>query len=132
MTINTPARRLPSVAFVITLITGAVFTWMGLRESAGGFLRWPIDITEAVGGLLEAVTFGVSFLVTAWFLWVRPRIGGYLLINLGLALGIWIAAGWAISSWLIPSLLVGLPVMLGVLTLRRENLLDSFRSEKNN
>ncbi|HDS29763.1 MAG TPA: hypothetical protein ENN67_01840 [Firmicutes bacterium] len=113
MTTHIRKRRLPSAAFVITLLTGIFFTWFGLAESISGFLAKPKDMSFLIGGLLEAATFVLSFLIIAWLLWVKPFIGGVMLTCIGIGMGIWMLLGWNLHDWIIPTILVGLPIVLG-------------------
>jgi len=120
----TRRRRLPSVAFIVTLLTGLFFLAFGIAESVSGFAQRPISMPEAVGGLMEAARFGLSFLVIAWLLWVRPMIGGVILVALGIGFAIWMYIGWNLNNldWYIATLLVGLPIVLGAFTTIRELL----------
>jgi hypothetical protein len=115
-------RRLPSIAFVVTLLTGLFWTWFGVAESMGGFFKKPFDPSFAVGGLMEAATFGLSFLFVAWLLWVRPKIGAIILTVIGLGFGAWIILDFSHRDWIVVSLLAGLPIILGVFTFVRETI----------
>lgn len=123
---ETTGKRIPSLAFIVTVLTGSFFTIFSVLESIGGFLKRPMDLTEGVGGLMQIAVFGVPFLVTAWLLWVRPKIGSIILMLAGFAFAVWMYLDWArpeqLSDWMIPSLLVMLPIILGVYTLIRESL----------
>jgi len=112
-------RRLPSVAFVVTLLIGLALTLFSVLESIGGFLARPIDTSAAFGGIMQIVTFGLPFFVIAWILWVRPRLGGLLLILVGVGFAVWMYFGWnnPLRDWGIPLLLVGVPIVLGLITL---------------
>ncbi len=129
-------RRIPSAAFLVTLVTGLFFTWFGLMESISGFFQKEIKWDMAIGGLMEALVFGASFLVVAWLLWIRPKIGSIILICLGSGMGIWMYFDWNIPNnpggWIIPGIIVGLPIILGIFTLTREMTTHSAAPSPNN
>ena len=114
-------RRLPSVAFVVTLLIGLALKLFSVVESIGGFLARPVDTSAAFGGIMQIVTFGLPFFVVAWILWVRPRLGALILILVGVVFGAWMYFGWSrphnATDWIVRSLLVGVPIVLGVITL---------------
>ncbi len=122
MTESTRPKRVPTLAFVVTVVTGLFFTMFGIAESISGFARRPIEWSEAFGGILEAFVFGFSFLTVAWILWVRPKIGALILVVLGIGMGTWMILDWNLDpdNWYIPTILVGLPIVLGLFTLIRE------------
>ena len=117
-------KRLPSLAFIVTSATGVFFLLFSGAEAIGGFFQKPFDPSAAFGGLIEIATFALPFLIISWLLWVKPKIGAALLILVGIGMGIWIAFGWNLDSFsddfVIPTLLVGLPVVLGGFTLIKE------------
>ena len=119
MTEKKSTRRLPSIAFVVTLLTGLAFTLFSVLESIGGFTTRPIDLPAAVGGLMQIAMFGLPFFILSWILWVKPRLGAALLILVGLGFLAWMYFGWnwANMNMIVFSLLVGVPILLGVITL---------------
>ena len=129
MTESKTNKRIPSLAFLVTLATGLFWTWFGLTESISGFLKDPKDPTEIFGGLLQALIFGGSFIVIAILLWRRPRIGAWILIALGVAFGIWMLLDWNLENTdpFVLAVLVGLPLGLGAFTLYREREMGTVR-----
>jgi hypothetical protein len=122
-------RKIPSLAFIVTVLIGGFFTLFSIVESIGGFLTKPVDLSAGVGGLMQIVTFGLPFAVIAWLLWVKPKIGSLLLLIAGVSFGVWMYFGWRhpekLHDWIVPSMLVFLPIILGALgtyTLVREYL----------
>ena len=121
-------KRMPSLAFVVTLITGGFFFLFSLAECIGGFASRPIEWTSAVGGLMQITIFALPFFTVAWLLWFRPKIGAIVLICIGAAMGTWMVIDWNLQNmqtwddWMIPGILAGLPVVLGAYTLVREIL----------
>jgi hypothetical protein len=123
-------RRLPSLACMVTLLTGCAFFLFSSAESIGGFTTRPIDWGFAIGGMMEVLCFSLPFFIIAWLLWVRPKIGAVLLICLGLVMGTWMLLGWRMTDWVIPSLLVFIPIVLGVFTFIREMRSPTIQSPK--
>lgn len=111
-------RRFPSLVFFITAAIGLFFLWFGISESVSGLLSGESGTTSAVGGMLEALTFGMSFIVTAWMLWWKPKFGAFLLILLGAVFGIWRLIAFNMDI-LIFALLVILPIASGLFELYR-------------
>lgn len=66
-------RRLPSVAFIYSLIIAILLLLFSGAESISGFMTKPFRSDEAVGGFLEIATFTLPFAVAAWFLWIKPE-----------------------------------------------------------
>ena len=115
-------RRLPSVAFIYSLIIAILLLLFSGAESISGFMTKPFRSDEAVGGFLEIATFTLPFAVAAWFLWIKPKIGAAILVIVGLAITIWMTVGWnrqamANSMYLVPILLGILPIIIGGTTL---------------
>jgi len=115
-------KRLPSLAFLVTLATGLFWTWFGLAESYFEFLKEPRDPGSVIHGMLESAVFGLPFIIIALVLWFRPVIGACVLIALGCAFGIWIKLSWNIQrlDWMVATLLIFCPVAFGIFTLVRE------------
>lgn len=119
---------MPSLAFIVTLITGGFFFLFSLAECIAGFASRPIEWTAAVGGLMQIATFALPFFAVAWLLWFRPKVGAIVLICVGAAMGVWMILGWNLQNmqtwddWMIPGILAGLPIVLGAYTLIREIL----------
>jgi hypothetical protein len=110
-------RRIPSVAVIVTLLIGFAFTLFSVVESIGGFLKKPVDLSEGVGGLMQIAMFGLPFFILAWVLWVKPKLGAILLIVAGLGFGYFWFFHIKHHDWIVASLLIGVPILLGVITL---------------
>jgi len=114
--------RLPSLAFIVTLLTGLILGIIPLGEALSGLFTRPMDTNAIIGGIIEFVVLALPFLILSWLLWLRPRLGGLLLIFVGLAFGIWTALEWAYMAWVIFFLMVVFPMFLGVFTLINEGV----------
>lgn len=116
--------RIPSTAAMTTLITGIFFTWFGLLECATEFMTRQLRLHEAVADVAESVAFGMSFIMLAWILWARPRIGGFLLVVAGLSFAVWMYHDWSspesLIDWAIRALITLVPVGMGIFSLTRE------------
>jgi anaerobic C4-dicarboxylate transporter len=110
-------RRKPSVAFWVTLLIGVAFMGFSGLESIGGYQSEPVKMDEAIGGLMQIVAFGLPFFIIAWILWLWPRVGGVVLLLTGLGFAVWMHFGWKNPNWGVALLLVGIPVMLGLITI---------------
>ena len=119
-------RRLPPVAAFVTLVIGGFFFIFSLLESIGGFLERPIRWDFAVGGLMEIAVFSLPFLVVTWFLWIKPKIGGIILIAIGFAMTVWMWGSWNrpndITEWVIRLIFTAVPILLGLFTILREKM----------
>jgi len=117
-------RRLPPVAAFVTLVIGGFFFAFSMLESISGFMERPIRWDFAVGGLMEILVFSAPFLLATWLLWVKPKIGGIILIAIGFAMTVWMWGGWNrpndITEWVIRLIFTAVPVLLGSFTLIRE------------
>jgi hypothetical protein len=109
-------RRIPSVAVIVTSLIGLAFTLFSVAESIGGFLTKPVDLSEGVGGLMQIAVFGLPFFIIAWILWVKPKLGAILLIVAGLGFGYFWFFHIQYHDWIVASLLVGVPIVLGAIT----------------
>ena len=118
-------RRIPSLALIVTLVTGLFWTGFSVLESIGGFLKRPVDLSEGVGGLMQIAVFGIPFFVTAWLLWAKPKIGAIVLMLVGIGFAIWMY-NWSrpnsIDQYIIQGMFTLLPFLLGLYTLIREML----------
>jgi hypothetical protein len=112
--------KIPSLAFIVSLLTGFFWVVFGLAEGAVGVMKSPPDYMVMAGGIIEALTFGLPFLVIAWLLWWKPKAGSILLMIVGAAFAVWMAIGWTVINWIVPVVLVGIPLILGGYTLIRE------------
>jgi hypothetical protein len=110
-------RRIPSVAVIVTLLIGLAFTLFSVAESILGFLQKPVDLSAGVGGLMQIAMFGLPFFIIAWILWIKPKLGAILLILAGLGFGFFLFFHFNNPDWIVASLLVGVPIVLGVITL---------------
>jgi hypothetical protein len=119
-------RRLPPFAAFVTLVIGGFFFIFSLLESIGGFMQKPIRWDFAVGGLMEILVFSLPFLVVTWLLWVRPKIGGILLIAIGISMAVWMWIGWnrpdEATEWIIRLIFTAVPILLGLFTLMRAKI----------
>ena len=119
-------KKKPSLAFVMTLLIGCFFFIHSLGHVVEGFLSEPIDMTAAVGGLIQLLVFVLLLFVTAWLLLFRPKVGAVVLICAGAALGVRMGFefkfSWTLDYLLFPVLIAGLPIYFGVHTLIRENI----------
>ncbi|HEX9745879.1 MAG TPA: hypothetical protein VGB30_10680, partial [bacterium] len=104
----------------VSLLTGFFWVVFGLAEGAVGVMKSPPDYMVMAGGIIEALTFGLPFLVIAWLLWWKPKAGSILLMIVGAAFAVWMAIGWTVINWIVPVVLVGIPLILGGYTLIRE------------
>lgn len=120
------SRRLPPFAAIVTLVIGGFFFIFSLLESIGGWMERPIRWDFAMGGLMEILVFSLPFLVATWLLWVRPKIGGLLLIAIGVAMAIWMWGSWKtpseLSEWVIRLIFTAVPILLGLCTILREKM----------
>ena len=120
------SRRLLPFAGWVTLVIGGFFFIFSLLESIGGFLERPIRWDFAVGGLMEILVFSAPFLLATWLLWVRPKIGGVLLIAIGVAMAVWMWGGWNkpddATEWVICLIFTAVPILLGFFTILREKM----------
>ncbi len=121
-------KKLPSFATFFTLIVGGFFLIFSTAEFISG-LGPNGDITEVVGGLLQILVFSLPFLVISWLLWTRPKIGAILLTLVGIAMGVWMIRDWArpeeVMDWMVPMMVCGLPIVLGLFTFIREQIGNS-------
>jgi hypothetical protein len=118
-------RKLPSLALVITLLTGTALLIFSGAESISGFIQNREDFS--IGGLMEIITFAVPFFIISWFLWKKPKIGAIILMCTGATLGVWLYGFWGGQVELVVGiLLVWLPLALGIFTLIREIQKDRF------
>jgi hypothetical protein len=109
--------RIPSVAVIVIALIGLAFTLFSVLESIGGFLQKPVDLSEGVGGLMQIVVFGLPFFILAWILWVKPKLGAILLILAGFGFGYFWFFHIQHHDWIVASLLIGVPILLGAITL---------------
>ncbi len=121
-------KKMPSLAFIVAMISGVFFFLFSLAECIGGFSSRPIEWTAAIGGLMQIAAFALPFFAVAWLLWFRPKLGAIVLICIGIAMGTWMILDWNLQNmqtwddWMIPGILAGLPIVLGAYTLIREIL----------
>jgi hypothetical protein len=110
-------KRVPSVAFIATVLIGLAFTAFSVLESFDGFISRPIKLDAAIGGLMQILAFGLPFFIVAWLLWYWPRIGGAILLLMGLGFAVWMHFGMGRPDWIVTLLLIGVPILLGLLTI---------------
>jgi hypothetical protein len=110
-------RRIPPVSVIVVALIGVAFTLFSVLESIGGFFQKPVDLSAGVGGLMQIVVFGLPFFILAWILWVKPKIGAALLILAGLGFGYFWWFHIQVHDWIVASLLIGVPIVLGAATL---------------
>lgn len=112
-------RRLPTLAFVTTLLTGCFFFLFGLTESISGFASTSNGNDQGYWNLLESAIFGLPMLFVAWVLWVAPKPGAFLLILTGF--GYLLFAGVVLinllQQWWFLVVFILLPIFLGIFTL---------------
>jgi len=114
-------KRIPSLAFIVTFITGCFFTIFSSAEAIGGLIEKPFDLSTAVGGLMEIAVFSLPFWIVTWILWVKPALGGWLLILLGCGMGTFMLLRWnRMPDPFVLAMLVVLPIALGIFTVIRE------------
>ena len=120
-------RKMPSLAFVVTLITGGMFFLFSFAEFIGGLFQ--ADASFTIGGLMEIAVFSLPLLIVSWFLWAKPKVGGILLTIVGIGMGVFMLLKWnrpdEIGEWIVPILLCGLPLSLGLFTFIRETVKPS-------
>ena len=119
-------RKIPSLALIVTLVIGLFWTGFSLLESIGGFLQRPVDLSEGVGGLMQIAVFSLPFFVTAWLLWVKPKIGAIALMLMGIGFGIlmfsWIRSGTIDQYIIVQGSFILVPFALGLFTFIRETI----------
>ncbi|MFH1676514.1 MAG: hypothetical protein ABIC40_05760 [bacterium] len=114
-------KRVPSLAFIVTCITGIFFTIFSGEEAIVELSKKPFDVTAAVSGLREIAIFSLPFWIVAWILWVKPVVGGWLLIMLGCGMGAFMLLRWnGMPDFIMLGLLVLFPIVLGIFTVIRE------------
>jgi apolipoprotein N-acyltransferase len=73
---------------------------------------------------MQIAVFGVPFFVTAWLLWVKPKIGAIVLMLMGIGFGIlmfsWIRSGTIDQYIIVQGSFILVPFALGLFTLIRE------------
>ncbi|MCX6647387.1 MAG: hypothetical protein NTY09_13670 [bacterium] len=120
-------RKLPSLALIVTLVIGLFWTGFSVLESISGFFQRPVDLSAGVGGLMQIVTFSLPFFVTAWLLWVKPKIGAIVLMLMGIGFGIWMFfwnRSGRIDEYIVRGSFTLVPFALGLYTLIRETISD--------
>ncbi len=119
-------KKLPSLAFMLCILAGGFFLLFSVAESISGFTSTPMDPSAAYGGLMQIGIFSLPFLIIAWFLWHKPKIGAAILMLLGLGMATWMYFDWnrptEYHEWVIPGILAGLPILLGGFTFIRETM----------
>ncbi len=122
MKLHKVKKRTPSVAYVLALVVGVYFLWIGLAEAVSGLGSTAVDWNVVTAGLTRAALFGLAYMVVVLSLNVMPKVAASILICTGVVFGCFYLFGNSLNGqpWVSVLALVGLPIILGLKTITRE------------